>query len=275
MMQNGAEFPTEKGMSVKLDQGVVGQGGQVVQAGQKALEYYTQFAKTGSVSDSSVTNSLYVWNARMNNSVEAFAQGSAAMMFNYSWQVKTIKSKNPKLNFAVASIPQAYPNKPVTTANYWGFGVAKNKVATVDPLAAQTPNAVPVSNQVRVHEAWQFLKFLTLKNNGSVKLFNAVTKSSKDFSMSFDPALDYLKRVPQPAARRDIIESQKNDLILGPFVTGNLISKSWYRNDPEMINTVFDNAIESVVSGDANVNDALTLISSRINGISRGTSSGQ
>lgn len=268
MFQSGVEFPMKRGVNARLDEGVVGKDGTVVQAGEQALGFYTQFAKLST--ESNVVNQNYTWNTRQHYSVDAFAEGSVAMMFNYSWQMDEIKRKNPKLNFAVAPVPQIYPEKPVNNANYWGFVVARNKVSST-PAVGGAPVTAPVSNEVRVHEAWQFLRFLTLKNSGVITLYNGVTKNSKDFPISFDPAIDYLKRTQQPAARRDIIELQKADSNLGPFASGNLIAKHWYQVDPDAIDKIFVETIESVVRGDVSLHEALSLAKNRINYLSGGS----
>jgi len=268
MLQNGVEFPTKKGMLAKMDEGVVGKDGNVFQAGEQALGFYTQFARLSTASNT--INQAYTWNNRQHYSVDAFAEGSVAMMFNYSWQMAEIRNKNPKLNFSVAQVPQINVDKPVTYANYWGFAVARNKVASVSNVGG-SPAAAPVSNEVRTHEAWQFLRFLTLKNSGTITLYNATTKNSKDFPISFDPAMDYLKRTQQPAARRDIIESQKTDSNLGPFASGNLIAKHWYQSDPDAVDKIFSDMIESVNRGDVTLREALSLAKNKINYLSGGS----
>lgn len=261
MLQNGVEMPTRKGMLAKFDEGVVSSNGGVVQAGELSLGYYTQFARISNATN--VANPLYTWNGKQHDSIDAFAEGSVAMMFNYSWQNADIKSKNPKLNYGVMTVPQADSSRPVNIANYWGFGVAKNKSNSVAVVGA--PSSAPVPNEVRTHEAWQFLRFLSLKNNGMVTLYNAYTKNSKDFPINFDPAFDYLKKTQQPAARRDLIESQKIDPVLGPFAQSNLYAKNWYKTDSALVDDVFGDIIEAVLRGEASLHDALVLAKNRIN----------
>ena len=123
-----------------------------------------------------------------------------------------------------------------------------------------------------MHEAWQFLRFLTLKNSGTIKLYNGITKNSKDFPINFDPAKDYLTKTNQPAARRDLIDSQKSDSFLGQFATGNLVAKNWYKVDPDAINIIFSNMIESVVNNSGGtLHDALLLASNQINALPKGS----
>ena len=187
-------------------------------------------------------------------------------MFNYSWQVETIKKQNPRLNFAVAPVPQVNPNNPANFANYWGYAVSKNKMElTVGADGRQQYTPVSLAkNDARIHEAWQFLKFLTVKNSGSFRLMNAITKKTKDFPVSFDPAMEYAKRTNKPAARYDIIEMQKTDPYLAPFANGNLIAKSWYNVNPEGAEDVFVKMIDAVVKGDLSAGEALKLTDQRI-----------
>ena len=99
-------------------------------------------------------------------------------------------------------------------------------------------------------------------------MYNAVTKNSKDFPISFDPAIDYLKKTNQPAARRDIIELQKIDSELGPFATGNLFAKHWYQADPDSVDKIFVDTIESINRGDVSLHEALVLARNRISYLS-------
>lgn len=266
MFQSGIEMPLKKGALIKFDEGTVTPTGNIVQAGEQALGFYTQFAKLTTANNT--VSPFYTWNSKQVNSVDAFAAGSVGMMFNYSWQNAGIKSKNPKLNYAIAPVPQMYIDKTATVANYWGYAVSLNKVATtIDTSNGQTVQS-NVSNDVRTHEAWQFLRFLTLKNSGTVTLYNAVTKNSKAFPISFDPALDYLKRTQQPAARRDIIELQKADIFLGSFAAGNLIAKHWYQTDPDAVDSIFSDMVDSVNNSGTPLHEALLLAKNRINRLS-------
>lgn len=263
MFQDGVEMPTKKYPLVKFDQGTISPSGGVFQAAEQALGFYTQYARLND--KSGAQNPLYTWNVRQHDSTQAFAEQSVAMMFNYSWQAATIKSTNPKLNFSVAPVPQVNQASPSTIANYWGYAVARNKVAPQVQAVAGQVAPTPIPNEVRTHEAWQFLKFLALKNSGTVTLYNAVTKNSKDFPINFDPAIVYLKKTGQPAARRDIIEIQKSDPNIGVFASGNLIAKDWYQTDPDSFSSIMNNAIDAVNSGGISFHDALLQATNRIN----------
>lgn len=261
LLQNGVKMPMKNGDAINFDEGIVGLDGKVIKAGEKSLEMYTQFARINN--PDGTTNPFYTWNSQQDNSIEAFASGSTAMMLNYSWQNDGIKSKNSKLNYSIAPVPQVDPSKPITVANYWGYAVSLNKIPINTSRNSVQKTAV-VSNDVRAHEAWQFLKFLTLKNSGKVTLYNANTKNKKDFAINFDPANNYLEKTKKPAARRDIIELQKTDVLLGTFATGNLIAKNWYKKDANAVESVFLEMINSVNSGKA-LDESLSIAKNRIN----------
>jgi ABC-type glycerol-3-phosphate transport system substrate-binding protein len=118
---------------------------------------------------------------------------------------------------------------------------------------------------VRTYEAWQFLKYLTFKNNGNVTLFNSLNGNQAVFPVKNDPAETYLIDTGKPAARRDLIEKQKNDPILGPFAYGNLIARSWYQWNPEETEKILAEAINSVNLGKSTLYEALNLAVNRVN----------
>lgn len=264
MMQKGAEMTNDRGEPKFVEAVMI--NGQKVRAGEEGLDFYTQFANPANAV-------AYTWNSRMHNSVDSFYENSAAMMVSYSFHTNIIKSKNAKLNFAVAPLPQFKNGKTANYANYWGYAVAKNKA-----ISGKNGAAPEYDNNLRVHEAWQFLKYLTFNNKGSLKLTNGkafvqcmadkksdcFAANSKDFPISLDPAQSYLEKTGRPAARRDIIEKQKSDPFFGPFAYGSLVAKSWRQADPEAVEKILEETIASVNNGNAGVADALSLAQSRI-----------
>lgn len=255
MMQLGSELkePKKSGRVSFIDQ-----------PSRQALDFYTQFAKIGSPS--------YSWNARQHYSIDSFYEGTAAMMINYSWQYDTIKQKNAKLNIGVAKLPQFNADAPVNLGNYWGYAVSKENSKEVDPFAsASAPPMDPAQeNYLRTFEAWQFLKFLTLEGNDKkMTLMNGLAGTTKEVVLEVDPTADYLAKTKKPAARRDIVEQQQNDVRLAPFAYGNLIAKNWYQGNPEAVDGIFVDMIEAVVRGEKSSQDALSTAANRINLLSR------
>ena len=229
---------------------------------RKAMDFYIQFARIGS--------NAYTWNPSLHYSLDTFYEGRLGMMINYSWHFATIKQKNTKLNFAVAPLPQFSGMKPINFANYWGFVIAKNKAT--EEVVGQAPARGTVKvdlekqNRLRVHEAWQLLNYLTLPHPGNkMTLQNGIAGTTKEFTLSFDPAKRYLEKTNKPAARRDLIGEQRNDVRLAPFALGNLIAKNWYQGNIELVEAVFAEMINAVNRGEKSVYDALTITTNRVN----------
>ncbi len=246
LLQHGAQFPNRSRKNFNVDANL----------GNDVLEFYTQFARSSSPA--------YSWNKEMHYSIDSFYEGALAMMLNYSWHMETLRSKNAKLNFATAKVPQLSDKNPVNYANYWSFVVNKNKIPSANPSGG-----VAVSNEERVHEAWQFLKFMTFSNNGSVDVMSAKSGNSKTFPINMDPAKDYLEKTNKPAARRDLVDGQKSDPYLGAFAYGNLIAKSWYRQDAEKIEGIWAEIVDAINKGDVTATEGFGLVYNRINDINR------
>jgi multiple sugar transport system substrate-binding protein len=89
--------------------------------GVDAARFYTDFANP--------TKEVYSWNDTLPGSFEAFANGQTAMFFGYSYHLPYIAAAAPKLNFAIAKMPQIAGGREVNYGNYWVEGVANNSDA--------------------------------------------------------------------------------------------------------------------------------------------------
>ena len=217
MIQSGAQMINEQTNKAAFNQ-IVNLNGQSFNPGERALEFYTDFANP--------LKSVYTWNTRVDYSIDAFYKGEVAMMFNYSYNLPTVRAKSPYLNFDIAPMPQIKSSeKDVNYANYWGMTVSHN---TED-----------------INEAWQFIVWLTQKEN----------------------AQKYLELTKKPTARRDLIFSQKDDTDLGVFAQQSLTAYSWPQVDNLSIETVLADMIESVVLGQATINEAINKAVNDINGL--------
>ena len=209
MLQTGAKMVDDKKKNATFDQAVT-VGNKTYQPGQSSLEFYTSFANS--------LKQVYTWNDKMHYSIDAFAEGSAAMMINYSYHIATIEAKDPHLRFAIAPLPQPKDAQvEVNFANYWGLGVS---------------SAASANDQ---QYAWIFLKWLTDQPQSQT----------------------YLEKVNRPTARRDLVSWQENDSQLGVFAKQSLSARSWYQKDNLAIEKIFNNMISGVVSGRQTVSDAL------------------
>ncbi|MDP3056942.1 MAG: extracellular solute-binding protein [bacterium] len=188
--------------------------------GGTAIQFYTDFANPA--------KTVYTWDPLMDYSIDAFYQMNAAMMINYAYTVPTVRSKAPKLKFAVSSMPQITGvTVPVNYANYWAMAVS----------AGSTHKA----------EAWDFLMYIT---NPEI-------------------AKTYLAKTAKPAAQRDLVSWQENgeDLNLAVFARQSLTAKSWYQKDNFAIETIFNDAINSVVLNRSTAENASELAASQLDQI--------
>jgi ABC-type glycerol-3-phosphate transport system substrate-binding protein len=229
------------------------------EGGKKALAFYTEFSKTSS--------SYYSWNSQMHNSLDAFSEGNLAMMFNYSWQIEAIKKKSPKLNFSVAPFPQIPNQMRVGYANYWGYGVSKNKTIK-NEVAVRTQNAViaPVTNDIRIAEAWKLLKFMAAKADPAT---DYVVAGKQILDLKYDAAALYAERTAKPVARRDLVEMQKVDPVLGVFAEQNLFAKSWRQANPKLVEGIMSEMVGKVNNGTQTIEEALRSAVAQINQVSK------
>ena len=137
MIQSGTQMISQDGTKAVFDQSVSGSG-QTYQLGQQALEFYTSFAD--------VQKETYCWNRRMPDSLTAFSQAKAAMMFGWSRDYYWLKQAAPYLNFGITPFPQI--SQADLMVNYGDFDI------------------MVVSNRSGKYlAAWQALEFITQPNN--------------------------------------------------------------------------------------------------------------
>jgi ABC-type glycerol-3-phosphate transport system substrate-binding protein len=160
----------------------------------------------------------YSWNRSMPDSREAFLAGDLAMYFGFASEYDTLSKKNPNLNFDVALIPQSQDSKAATT-----FG-----------------------------NMWA----LSVVNNSTHKA-DAVTTigllTSKDSISALSAALLL------PPVRRDLLgEQPAANAAVALFNRAALQSKGWLDPDAQKTALLFKTMIESVTSGRALTNEAVT-----------------
>ncbi len=229
---------------------------------RKALEFYTLFA--------SLRSGVYTWNPEMHYSIDAFSEGRVAMMVNYSWRRETLNQKNAKLNVAIAPLPYFSGMAASNYTDYWTLVVSKNhEVVPSDPTQAKLlPTDSGTRNDLRIHEAWQLIAYLALPHpENQVVLRNGLTGNVVTFPLAFDPAEEYLKKTNKPAARRDLIEKQRNDPVIGPFALGNLVAKNFPQSDANAIEKILSDMIRAVNKGEVSSNEAVLSAQQRINTI--------
>lgn len=180
MMQNGVEMVDDRGRVTFND--VPKGSARTSPPGVDAVRFYTDFANP--------VKEVYTWNESMPSSLDAFVNGQTAMFLGYSYHLPIIRTLAPKLNVAVAALPQistADTTQQVNYGNYWAEGVSKDS-----------------ANQ---DYAWSFVLFATNEDN----------------------VTSYLTDAKKPTALRSLIASQLNDEDLGVFASQLLTAQTWYR----------------------------------------------
>ncbi|OGN39760.1 MAG: hypothetical protein A2457_00250 [Candidatus Yanofskybacteria bacterium RIFOXYC2_FULL_44_13] len=135
MLQSGVKMVNEDKTEATFSNSVNG-----LAVGERALKFYTDFANP--------MVKTYSWSDSQHYSIDAFAEGNAAMMLNYSHQSVALRAKSARLNFAVAPMPQiAGATDKKNYANYWAVGVA--------------------NKSLNINTAWKFVVSLTSKNGAN------------------------------------------------------------------------------------------------------------
>jgi len=188
------------------------------ETGERSLVFYTDFANKA--------KQVYTWNLQQDFSIDAFAEGETATMFNYSYHLPTIRAKNTRMNFGVAAMPQIAGSSEASQLNFAAYW----------PWTVSTSSASPAT-------AWQLVRFMTSRNASQV-----INNSQQ-----------------VPPARRDSIAEVQRDPDLGVFAEQALTADSWPRRDITATDTIFNAMIDNVVIGSTTVTDALRQAEDQLN----------
>jgi len=183
----------------------------------EVLSYYRKFSETPN----------NTWDETLDNSILAFSQGKVAMIFAPSWQIYTIKTLNPNLNFKTASVPQLpckqKPCASINWASYWVEGVS--------------------SKSRNSNSAWEFLKFLS---------------QSEILQKIYSEQVKYRKLFGEPYSRRDLGKALSDNPYLAPLIASAPTMKSFflasktYDGDTGLNSKLIDylkNAVNSLAQG--------------------------
>jgi ABC-type glycerol-3-phosphate transport system substrate-binding protein len=183
---------------------------QSPEAVAEALSFYTNFA-------SGRDNFESVWSSKQEDALSAFASGSVAMYFGFSWDIFAIKAKNPDLKFSVHKVPAL--TTPVSIASYWADGVS-----------------VKSKHQ---KEALLFLQFLAKKETQQ-KLYSEEAK---------------IRLFGELPARRDLGESLAENTLIYPFieqakhaVSSPFASQTYDESLNDELNEYLQKAVNSILT---------------------------
>lgn len=194
MLQAGAEMTDKDFRQATFAGNVNG-----LYPGINALEFYAKFSDPLDVS--------YTWNENLGYSLDNFAKGDTAMIFNYYGAAQAIKDKNPFVNFKIAEMPQlAGAEKSVNYPDYWGLAVTNNSKNS--------------------DWAWDLI------------LYSAAQDSNAE---------NYVKVFNRPPALRSLIKKYVDHPELGVFAKQALSARSWPQIDPVEIKNIFSDMISAVI----------------------------
>lgn len=198
--------------------------------GADALRFYSDF--------SNPAKEVYSWNNTMENSLNMFINNKLAIMFGYSYMLPEIKARAPKLNFALAPIPQIENNSfDVNFANYWVEAVSSKILTNADNIAQGGGYA-----RQKLSTAWDFVRFAT------------EAKYAKT----------YLDKTGKPTALRALIEEQGENPELAIFTNQLLTAKSWYKGgDSNAMELIFKEMVDSVITGQVELREAIYMAASK------------
>jgi maltose-binding protein MalE len=188
-------------------------------SGLTALNFYTRFANAG--------DKMYTWNDSLHYSLDNFAEEDVSMIFNYAYQMRQIKQKNPFLNLGIALMPQ--PNTVdvrVDFPNYWGLAVSNKSANSAAAL--------------------DFVKTVTTDPD----IIGAYNKANQ-----------------RPPALRSLINASLSDPIMGVFARQALTARSWPQIDNVRVEEIFSSMIDSVITGRVSPADALREAENRVSAI--------
>lgn len=179
------------------------------------FNFYTSFANPSSDN--------FAWTSRLTQSLDAFAQGDAAMAIGFAQDIDRIRARSPHLAFGVAPFPQPKGiRRPVVYGRYFFPAVYKNS-----------------SNQ---RLAWEFVSYVTRGEGANI----------------------YIEKTKRPPARRDIIAAGGQTAQDDVFYRQSLIAREWYIPNGSATRLIFEDAVESIVTRSATVEEGLRLMKDKM-----------
>ncbi len=181
---------------------------------------------------------------------ESFMPGRDALRFytDFSNPIKRVYCWNRQMPYSIDAfyegktammINYSYHIDTIRTKSpYLNFGVASIPQIKGRDFDINYPNywvQTVSKGSKNSEEAWKFLLFLIRKEN----------------------LKKYLEKAQRPTSRRDLIEWQRSDSDLSVFADQALSARSWYQVDNQAIEKIFAGMVESVVLGEATIDQAI------------------
>lgn len=191
-----------------------------------ALSFYTSFANP-------TNKDIYSWNKSFPQSRDQFIAGKLAMYFGYASDLFTIQSKNPNLDFDIATMPTLNATSSLST-----FG----KMTAVAVLKSS-------KNVTTAYVAGNLMTAPTF-------LTSLVTELS-EHKISLVPA------------RRDLLTTTPETYYAPIFYKSALVSRGWLDPKDEQTDIVFSQLIDDINSGRLEMSAALNKTSIALDALLR------
>lgn len=180
------------------------------------------------------------------NALEYYTDFANPLKAVYTWNGQEHYSIDAFVEGRVAMMFNYSHQIPVVRGRFerLNFGVAPfPQFSELDAKNYANYWAVGVSAQSKNHDpAWRFVSYLA----------------------SREGIRPYLEDTSRPSARRDIIDIQRNDPVLGVFAVQALSAKSWFQIDNIAVDQIFADMIDDVNLGRVVVRNALRAAEAKV-----------
>lgn len=216
MMQSGTQMTDARGQA-RFAEKVSGSGGRTLPA-EDAVRFYTDFANP--------TKEAYTWDKSLSGSYDAFLAGQTAFFFGYSYHAPLIEAQAPKLNMAIAPMPQITSDERarINFANFW-----------IESVSKKSDNS---------DWAWDFIQYAADENNVE----------------------SYLNAAKKPTALRSLVLKQTDDFNLAVFADQVLSAQAWYNGtDAAAAERALEVMVDTIVAGTNTIQEALGIAQNEVN----------
>jgi len=193
----------------------------------------------------------------------AFNPGQQALIFytNFASPGLKVYTWNQYQNYSIDAFVEG---KAAMMLSYnYQLPLIKARSAHLEMAVAPLPQISKTSKKVTFANYWAQAVGRGSKNQVEAWKFLAWLASP-------ETSRQYLELTKKPAARRDLIEEQKNDADLGIFADQALTAKSWWEKDNLAIEGIFADMIEGVNAGEVTAESALRQAVAQVNLLLRG-----
>lgn len=192
---------------------------------ESSLRYFMDF--------SDPRNMNYTWNRSKGNSEEEFLAGNLAIHFDYASNYKSLRQKNPNLNFDIALVPQR--RDPDT-------GAARSEITV-----ARLHGLTAMKSSKNLNTAFVVIRLLLEPENASA----------------------FARIYSLPPVRRDLLAKTPNEPEMAVAYASAIRAKTWLDPRPEETEGDFAEMVDSVSSGRTQVGGAIATLDGRLRDLIR------